>query len=56
VNTGSRIAKIMNAYHQTIEGCYACHKASVKPFIRPQVAKALAEHIINLDPEAKWPQ
>lgn len=45
-----------NAYRQTIEGCYACHKASEKPFIRPQVPKALAEHIINLDPEAKWPQ
>lgn len=45
-----------NAYRQTIEGCYACHEASEKPFIRPQVPKALAEHIINLDPEAKWPQ
>lgn len=45
-----------NAYRQTIEGCYACHKASEKPFIRPQVPKALAEHIINLDPNATWPQ
>lgn len=45
-----------SAYRQTIEGCYACHKASEKPFIRPQVPKSLAEHIINLDPEAKWPQ
>lgn len=50
------IVTFTNAYHQTIEGCYACHKASEKPFIRPQVPKALAEHIINLDPEAKWPQ
>jgi hypothetical protein len=45
-----------NAYRQTIEGCYACHKASEKPFIRPQVPTSLAEHIINLDPEATWPQ
>jgi hypothetical protein len=45
-----------NAYRQTIEGCYACHKASEKPFIRPQVPKALAEQIINLDPNATWPQ
>ena len=49
-------AAFTNAYRQTLEGCYACHKASEKPFIRPQVPKALAEHIINLDPEAKWPQ
>lgn len=49
-------AAFTNAYRQTIEGCYACHKASEKPFIRPQVPTALAEHIINLDPEAKWPQ
>lgn len=44
-----------NAYRQTIEGCYACHTASEKPFIRPQIPTALAEHIINLDPEATWP-
>lgn len=50
------IVGFTNAYRQTIEGCYACHKASEKPFIRPQVPKSLAEHIINLDPEAKWPQ
>lgn len=44
-----------NAFHQTITGCYACHTASEKPFIRPQIPTALAEHIINLDPEAAWP-
>jgi hypothetical protein len=49
-------AAFTTAYRQTIEGCYACHKASEKPFIRPQVPKALAEHIINLDPDANWPQ
>lgn len=43
------------AYRQTIAGCYACHVASEKPFIRPQIPLTLAEHIINLDPEATWP-
>ncbi|MBI2929591.1 MAG: hypothetical protein HYY24_28335 [Verrucomicrobia bacterium] len=48
--------KFAVAYRQTIEGCYSCHTASEKPFIRPQVPTALAEHIINLDPRAKWPE
>lgn len=43
------------AYRQTIIGCYACHTASEKAFIRPQIPTALAEHIINLDPQASWP-
>jgi hypothetical protein len=34
---------------------YLVH-ASEKPSIRPQVPQALAEHIINLDPAAEWPQ
>ncbi len=50
------IVAFTNAYTQTIEGCHSCHKAAEKPFIRPQIPKALAEHIINLDPEAKWPE
>lgn len=45
-----------NAYRQTIEGCYACHKASEKPFIRPQIPAQPPEHIINMDPNAKWPE
>jgi hypothetical protein len=45
-----------NAYRQAIEGCYARHRASEKPFIRPQIPAALAEHVINLDPDARWPE
>lgn len=50
------IAAFTNAYRQTIEGCYACHKASEKPFIRPQIPTQPPEHIINMDPNAKWPE
>lgn len=48
--------KFAIAYRQTLEGCYACHKASEKPFLRPQVPKAPTVHILNLDPSADWPQ
>lgn len=44
------------AYRFTLEGCYACHKASDKPFIRPQIPTTPAATIINFDPDAKWPQ
>jgi hypothetical protein len=45
-----------NAYRLSLEGCYACHKASGKAFLRPQVPTTPSVHIINLDPDAKWPQ
>jgi hypothetical protein len=48
--------KFAIAYRRSIEGCYSCHKASEKPFIRQQVPAALTEHIINFDPTAKWPE
>jgi hypothetical protein len=44
------------AYRFTLEGCYACHKASDKPFIRPQVPVVPETPIINFDPEADWPK
>jgi len=43
------------AYRQTIEGCYACHKACEKPFLRPQVPNAASVSILNFDPNAIWP-
>jgi hypothetical protein len=49
-------ARFESAYKQTLEGCYSCHKAAGKPFIRPQVPTAPPAPILNFDPEAKWPQ
>ena len=43
------------AYKQTLEGCYACHKASEKPYLRPQVPKEPETRIINFDASATWP-
>jgi hypothetical protein len=44
------------AYRAAMEGCYACHKSSSKPYLRPQIPTTPPQPIINFDPEAKWPQ
>ena len=48
-------AKFKAAYRQTLEGCYACHTACEKPFLRPQVPNAASVSILNFDPNATWP-
>ena len=54
--TNKDTAKFKAAYRQTLEGCYACHQACEKPFLRPQVPSAPSVPIINFDPNASWPQ
>jgi hypothetical protein len=48
--------KFESAYRFTVESCYACHKASDKPYLRPQIPERPASSIINFDPNAKWPK
>ena len=48
--------KFGDTYKQAIEGCYSCHKASEKPYLRPQIPEQPEARIINFDPEAKWPE
>ena len=48
--------RFKEAYNNTIEGCYSCHKTSGKPFLRPKVPDSPPERIIEFSPEAKWPQ
>lgn len=48
--------KFHAAYRGALEGCYACHKATSKPYLRPQIPTAPPQPIINFDPEAKWPE
>ena len=48
--------KFVAAYRFTLENCYACHKASDKPYLRLQIPERPAEASINFDPEAKWPK
>ena len=40
------------AYRFTLDTCYACHKASDKPFIRLQIPTEPETPIINFDPVA----
>lgn len=42
-------------YKETLTACYACHKASDKPFLRPRVPDEPASRVINFDPNANWP-
>jgi len=44
------------AYRQTITECYACHKLAEKPYLRPQIPEQLATRMINMRPNADWPQ
>ena len=43
-------------YRTCVETCYSCHKASDKPFIRPQMPTQPESPMINFDPNAEWPQ
>ncbi len=47
--------KFVAAYRLTLENCYACHKASEKPYLRPQIPRQPATTIINNDPHSTWP-
>jgi hypothetical protein len=43
------------AYRRTLEGCYSCHKASDKSYLRPRIPEHPESRIINFDPAATWP-
>ncbi|MEO6811049.1 MAG: hypothetical protein ABI353_18215 [Isosphaeraceae bacterium] len=42
-------------YKESLTICYSCHKASDKPYLRPQIPKEPESRIINFDPKADWP-
>lgn len=50
------VTKFETAYRYTLEGCYGCHKASDKPYLRPHMPEQPASAIINFDPKAAWPK
>jgi hypothetical protein len=43
-------------YKRLLEDCYSCHKAANRPYLRLMVPVSGAQPIINLDPDAAWPQ
>ena len=44
------------AYRDMLEGCYQCHKAAGKPYLRPMIPTVPPQTIINYDPSADWPK
>ncbi len=50
------IKAFVPAYRNMLEGCYQCHKATGKPYLRPMVPTVPPQSIINYDPNADWPQ
>lgn len=43
-------------YRAPLETCYGCHKASDKPYLRPQIPERPESPLINFNPLAEWPQ
>src|SRR2546429_2920331 len=46
------VEKFTGAYRQTIEGCYACHKAAEKPYLRPQIRSE--ERRVGKECRSRW--
>lgn len=54
---GNRDSKTFDAaYRQTVTECYACHKLAEKPYLRPQIPEQPASRMVNMRPNADWPQ
>jgi hypothetical protein len=50
------VVQFQTHYRALLEGCYACHKAVGKPFLRPRMPVKPHQAIITVDPTATWPQ
>jgi hypothetical protein len=49
-------AKFASSYKIMLESCYACHKSVGRPYIRPMIPTQQVQAIVNMDPNATWPQ
>jgi len=49
-------SQCVKLYEDTLGACYACHKTSDKPYLRPQIPKIPEVPVINFDPKATSPQ
>ena len=45
--------QFVTAYKSALDGCYSCHVASAKPYLRTVVPTAPASTLINFEPAAK---
>jgi hypothetical protein len=44
------------SYRAMLQGCYDCHKAAGKPFLRPRMPVPPAQSIISVKLNESWPQ
>jgi hypothetical protein len=49
-------AMFASTYKTMLESCYSCHKSVGRPYLKPQIPKASMQAILNMDPNATWPQ
>ena len=49
-------ARFAATYKTMLESCYSCHKSVGRPYIRPMIPAGPVQTIVNLDPNATWPQ
>lgn len=52
---GKDKAAFTAVYKESLTMCYSCHRASDKPYLRPQIPTMPEAGIINFDPKADWP-
>ena len=50
------IVEFNATYKTMLESCYSCHKSVGRPYLRPMIPAARVESIVNMDPNATWPQ
>jgi hypothetical protein len=43
-------------YNHLLEDCYSCHMTAGRPYLRPMVPISGPQPVVNLDPDATWPQ
>ena len=43
-------------YKIMLERSYSCHKSVERPCLRPQMPTAQVQVMVNMDPNATWPQ
>lgn len=42
-------------YRRALVGCYACHQAAEKPFLRPRIPEQPEVRILDFDPKSTGP-
>ena len=44
------------AYKTMLESCYSCHKSVGRPYLKPMIPRTPVQSVMNVDPNATWPE